>query len=45
MASYRDLAILVEKTGGADERLAFGLLVNRVLSVARDRGIDPEERR
>jgi uncharacterized protein len=28
MASYRQLSILVEKTGGPDERLAFGLLAD-----------------
>ena len=41
MASYRELAILVEKTGGADERLAFGLLVDHVQGAARRRGPGP----
>ncbi|WP_435009574.1 DUF447 domain-containing protein [Tundrisphaera lichenicola] len=30
LASYRQLAILIEKTGGPEERLAFGLLADRV---------------
>jgi uncharacterized protein len=37
LADYDRLAILVQKTGGADERLAFGLLLDRVQSVARSR--------
>ncbi len=37
LAEYGRLAVLVEKTGGPDERLAFGLLLDRVQSVARDR--------
>ncbi len=32
LADYARLAILVEKTGGADERLAFGVLLDRVQS-------------
>ncbi len=35
MASYRDLAVLVDKTGGPDERLAFGLLADHVQVFAR----------
>jgi len=37
LATYRQLAVLVEKTGGPDERLAFGLLVDRALTVVRIR--------
>jgi hypothetical protein len=32
LADYARLAVLVDKTGGADERLAFGLLVEQVQS-------------
>jgi hypothetical protein len=37
LGEFARLAILVEKTGGPDERLAFGLLVDLALSFARDR--------
>jgi uncharacterized protein len=37
LAEYGRLAVLVEKTGGADERLAFGLLLDRVQAVVRSR--------
>jgi hypothetical protein len=37
LAEYARLAVLIEKTGGTDERLAFGLLLDRVQSFARSR--------
>lgn len=42
LAEYRKLAIPVIKTGGPDERLAFGLLADHARNVARRRGIDPD---
>ena len=35
LASYQQLAILVEKTGGPDERLAFGLLADFASTAVR----------
>ncbi len=37
LADLGRLAVLVEKTGGPDERLAFGVLVDRVLTFGRTR--------
>jgi hypothetical protein len=47
LAEYGKLAVLVEKTGGPDERLAFGLLAQYARTMARSRGLaieDPEPR-
>jgi hypothetical protein len=40
LAEYRKLAVLVEKTGGAAEHMAFDLLTDHVRAVARTRGAD-----
>ena len=42
LAEYSRLAVLVDKTGGPDERLAFGLLVDHARDFARSRGLDPD---
>lgn len=42
LADYRELGVLVEKTGGDLEREAFALLSRYVGDVARRRGIDEE---
>ncbi|SIO65960.1 hypothetical protein SAMN05444166_7904 [Singulisphaera sp. GP187] len=44
LADYGKLAILVEKTGGADEREAFELLRDYVSDVARRRILDSDDR-
>jgi hypothetical protein len=42
LAEYRRLAVPVDKTGGPDERLAFGLLVDHARGFASRRGLDPD---
>jgi hypothetical protein len=44
-ADYRKLAVLVEKTGGADEREAFALLEGYVEDEVRRRGLAPDASR
>jgi hypothetical protein len=44
MAAYRQLAVLVEKTGGVDERLAFGLLAEHASRYVRLRGVEADDR-
>src|SRR4051794_23874242 len=44
MASYRQLAVLVEKTGGLDERLAFGVLAEHALRAVRLGGVEADDR-
>jgi uncharacterized protein len=44
LADIAKLAILVEKTGGADEREAFALLRDHVSDVARRRNLDSDDR-
>jgi uncharacterized protein len=43
LTEYTKHSILVEKTGGSDERLAFGLLADHVQAVARMRGLNAIE--
>jgi hypothetical protein len=40
LAEFRKLLVLVDKTGGSQERAAFDLLFNHVRAVARARGVD-----
>ena len=42
LEEFGRLAVLVDKTGGPDERLAFGLLVDHARGFARRRGIEPD---
>jgi uncharacterized protein len=42
LADFDRLVIPVAKTGGPDERLAFGLLADHVQAVARMRGVEPK---
>src|SRR5206468_3080836 len=43
LAEYRKLAVLVEKTGGPAEHVAFGLLSQHVGALARRHGPSPDE--
>jgi hypothetical protein len=43
LSDYRKLAVIVEKTGGEEERGAFALLRDHVVTVARARGVEPED--
>ena len=42
LAEFHRLAVPVDKTGGPDERLAFGLLADHARGFARRRGLDPD---
>ena len=42
LSEYTRLAVPIDKTGGPDERLAFGLLIAHAREQAATRGIDPD---
>ncbi len=42
LRDYRQLAVLVEKTGGDSEHAAFRLLSDHIRALARTRGLDPD---